>query len=425
MINFLFIFGLILLNGFFAAAEMAFVVARNARLQTFVDEGSKSAEITLQQKESPGSFLAMVQVGITLVATFASALGGANLTNELAPVIGEIPALAPYAPQVALGLVVLMITFLSLIFGELVPKQLALRDPDRFIMRIIRPLTLLTRVLQIPIRVLDATTQLVLRLLGQGEASEPSTTEQEIAVLANEAAAEGNIEVAEGLLISKIFAYTDTRVADVMTARPNMVSLSADSTLQSTIDIIAEHGYSRYPLMDGPDKVLGYIHVKDLLGLRLTDPIRGHARTVLTLPATMHLPSAFNIMQKSEVHLAVVVDEFGGVIGVVSMEDLIEEILGEIEDEHDETEPVMRREGEWEVDGAMSLLDVNQMLNSEFETSSHYTTLAGYFLEQHGQLPEEGDVISADSYTLTVAQMLGNRIARICVRSEEPPADEA
>ena len=418
MFNFLFIFVLILLNGVFAAAEMAFVAARNARLQTFADEGSGSAVMVIEEKNDPGRFLAMVQVGITLVATFASALGGLEAAQLIAPAISQIPPLAPYASQIALGIVVIAITFLSLVFGELVPKQLALRDPARFIMRIIRPLRFLTRLLRLPIRLLDFTTKLVLRLFGGADTPAPSTTEQEIAVLADEAASEGNIEAREGVMIRKVFAYTDTRIADVMTAKPHIVSLDASDTFGDALKTMQESGYSRYPVYGDDEELVGYIHFKDLIGLQSADSIRPYIREFLLLPATMRLPAAFTMMQRSEIHLAVVVDEFGGIIGVVSLEDMIEELLGEIEDEYDDAEEPTKQRGSWEIDGATSLLDVNQMLGAGFATSSHYTTLAGFFLEQWGSLPVVGDEISADNYTLTVLEIDGNRIAQIRIASE-------
>ncbi len=257
---------LILANGFFAASEIALISARSARLQTRANDGDKRALSALRLQAKPAEFLATVQVGITLVGTLASAVGGIEAAKRIGPQIARIPALSPYAEEIALGIVVAIISFASLLFGELVPKRLALQNPERFSTSVVAFMDFLTKTFRLPVNLLIRSADLVMRLLGRENMESDSINPEEIEVLVHRGAAEGVLLPAQAEMIERIFDYADRSTADEMTPRVEMVTFKEEIPTREALQIAKEHGFSRYPVIqEDIDHIRGYVHIKDLI----------------------------------------------------------------------------------------------------------------------------------------------------------------
>ncbi len=325
---------LILLNGFFAAAEMAFVTARPARLQGLADAGNRRALRVLALKENSADFLATVQIGITLVATLASAVGGADVARQFAPLLE--PLFGSFADRVALAIVVLVITYTSLVIGELVPKQLAIRNAEQFAMRVVHPLQWLQKIVWLPIRILNFSADALLSLFGATEEPQEIESTEELTLMVQKAAEEGVVDSAEEQLITSVFDYSETQLHHIMTPLANTLVLAESATIGEVLDEIRASGFSRIPIYaDAPTLVASFIHVKDLLGEDPATPLTTYARNVCKFSEALYLPVAYKQLIKAEQHLAIVENSAHEMIGIVTMEDILEELVGEIEDEHD------------------------------------------------------------------------------------------
>ncbi len=422
------IFLLILGNGFFAAAEMALVAARKARLQSMADEGNQRAATVLTIQEKPVNFLATVQIGITLIATLASAVGGAQLVKRVSPTLSSLPYIGQYAEQIALVVVVLLITFVSLVVGELVPKRLALKYAEGFAIWVAPPVQFLSRIAYVPLRILSFTTEFVLRLFGvtQEDEEEPPTP-QEIEFLVREAAADGTVLPVAEQLISRVFDYTDARVLDVMTPRTDLIALDVEMAPEEALDVARESGFSRFPVfVDHLDTILGYVHVKDIIWAEEHNNLRPFVRGIVYLPGSMHLPDAFSRLTREGKHMAIVLDEFGGTDGILTLEDLLEMLVGEIEDEHSPLaeQPSQQISGDWLVSGSTPLLDLSELLGIEFVTDGSYTTIAGYLLDELGTVPQGGEQVFKDGFVFTVEEMDRLRIASVRIHHRETAVSE-
>ena len=413
---------LTLANGLFAAAELALVAARKARLQAAADVGDARAVRALAVQEDPGNFLATVQVAITLIGTLAGAYGGAEVAGAISPLIREIPLLANYANQIALALVVVTIAYLSLVVGELVPKQLALQNPERLTLVVVGPLSVMSRILALPVRLLDLSAGALLRLLGSDRSAAQGTTPEEIEIMIKEAVASGTIQPVEERLITRIFDYTDLSVKDVMTPYTNVVALQIDSTPAKALETAERVGFSRFPVYGRDlDDILGYVHVKDLIWARNAANLRDYVRDVTFIPASVALPRAFTLLTKGGRHIAIVIDEFGGTDGIITLEDLLEVIVGEIEDEHSPRAARPQRETEnvWVVAGSTPIAEVDDLLDLTLREEGSYATLAGFILSELGVIPSAGEQVSKAGFVFTVEQVDRYRIASVRVTREE------
>ncbi|MEM8857128.1 MAG: hemolysin family protein [Chloroflexota bacterium] len=414
-----FILLLILANGFFAAAEMAFVTARPTKLRTLADQGNKSAERVLNARQESSDFLAMIQIGTTLVATLASAVGGASTARLVAPLLE--PVLGTYSENVALGIIVLIITYVTLVVGELVPKQFAMQNAERIAMAVIQPLNILQRVFWLPIKLLDISIGAITRLFGESEDALEFESPEEIAMIVQQAASDGVIDQREEDLITRVFDYAEASLADIMTPRPNIVSLQCEQTVDEARQLSVDTGFSRFIVIeDELDQILGYLHIKDLLMAEGEKDVKTFVREIIILPETLKVPPAFNRLIRSDAHLAIVIDEFGSVAGLVTMEDMLEEIVGEIEDEYSLIQPTVVRDGEhgWLLDGATSLLDLRNSIGIELPETGEFNTIAGYFLHVLGAVPNVGDFLIHKKFKMTIEEMEGYRIAQIRILDE-------
>ena len=410
---------LILANGFFAAAEMAVVTTRRTRLKVIEKAGDQRAAKVLAVQDNPGNFLAMVQIGITLVGTTAAAVGGAEIVRILSPFIASIQRLAPYAQEIALVIVVVVITYFTLVFGELVPKRLAIRNAENISLSFSSPLGLLSRLAHLPIRALSFSADVVLKLIGSSEEKYPSTSSEEIELLIQQGTAEGVIQPVEKRLISGVFDYTDRRVQDVMTPRTSIVALDVETLPSEALRMAKRFGYSRFPVYHNDlDQVVGYVHIKDIIWAQADSDLKSHTREVHFIPSGASLPNAFDVLTKAGRHMAIVLDEYGGTHGLLTLEDMLEEIVGEIEDEHSPiTEQLVHHaNGGWIFAGTTPISEVAELLGVDFQPQGIYTSLAGFILASLGKIPEAGEQIGKHGYIFTVKEMDRLRIASIHVR---------
>lgn len=412
---------LILINGFFAAVEMALVASRRPRLQSMVEDGHSGAVDVLKAKEHPGNYLATVQVGISLVGTLASAVGGAAAVPVLAELISTVPPLAPFADQLALIFIVLLITYLSLVFGELVPKQIALRSPEILATSFIRPISGLARIASIPIRILSFSTDFVLRIFAPSSGESPSTSSEEIELMLKEGTAEGIFQISEQAFVSGVFDYGDRKAQDVMTSRTELVAFDAKLTPQEALSAAAQSNFSRFPIYDeNIDQVLGYVHLKDLIWAEKSASLRDIARQIIFIPAKALLPQIYKQLTKERTHQAIVLDEHGGTAGMLTLEDVLEVIVGEIDDEYNLAESEIRVLGpnSWLVDGSTSIEELGDAIHVSFQPSGVYSTCAGLILAELGHIPSVGEKVVHQNYVFSVRKMDNLRIESVLIQGQ-------
>lgn len=424
---------LILLNGFFAGAEIALISARRSRIQQLAATGDGRARRVSLLQEDPERFLATVQIGVTFVGTLASAVGGATAIQVLSPLVRQIPlpALRSVAEVTALAAVVVAITYATLILGELVPKSLALRHAEPFALWVAGPLDRLARVSSLLVRFLTASNRLVLRLLGQPEAAQRAfVSEEELKHMLQEGRAQGIFDKTEEELIHSVFEFTEASVKEVMMPRPRIQAIDVETPVDQVLTFVIETGKSRYPVYrNSLDEVLGILYDRDLFRLLaekkpivLTEILR----PAFFAPETAQVSHLLKEMQRRRMPLALVVDEYGGLEGLVTIEDVIEEIVGEIQDEADrEPRPVERlRDGSYIVDASISIRDLAEQHHLQFPESAEYETLAGFVLAQLQRIPRGGEIVTHGDFRLTIVDMDGRRIARVKVerrgRAEGP-----
>ncbi len=414
------IFVLVLLNGFFAGSEIALVSARRSRIQQLAETGDSRAQRVARLQGDPDRFLATVQVGVTFVGTFASAVGGAAAVEALAPTLAQVPLVGPAAEAVALGLVVIAITYVSLILGELVPKSLALRHAVPFALGVAGIIDRLARMTFPLVRLLTTSNRLVLRLLGQqGVEARAFVSEDELKHMLQEGREQGVFDQTEQELIHSVFEFTESSVKAVMIPRPRIHAVDIEMPVEEVLRFINETGKSRYPVYRGSlDEVVGILHDKDLfrvLSERKPIVLAELLRPTFFVPETTRVSHLLKQMQRRRMPLALVVDEYGGVEGLITIEDLIEEIVGEIEDETDREDQAVRqlRDGSYVVDASISIHDLADQHRLVFSESAEYETLAGFLITQLQRMPRGGEIVNYEGWRLTIVEMHGRRIARV------------
>ena len=414
---------LILANGFFAASEIAMIAMRKSRIDALLEKGVTAAAAVARLKNDPDRFLATVQIGVTVVSSFASALGGAAAIGYLKPQIAEIPIsfVAHWADAIALTIVVLPISYLSLVFGELVPKSLALRYSEQIACFVARPIELLARVSGLFVKLLMASSNFVLRIFG-GKDNESASfiSVDEVKSLIREGTAKGIFNETERELIHSVFEFTDTPVKAVMKPRTEIHAIDAQSSLAEVAKDFVDSGFSRIPVFDGNlDKIIGILYNKDVfkaLQERSDFRIRDHLHQAFFVPSTLPTSELLKQLQRRRLAMALVVNEFGEVEGVVTLEDLVEEIVGEIRDEYDREElgPVDRLpDGSMVIQGSALLKDLKADYGLPFDESPDFHTLAGFMLSRLKRIPRGGEWVEENGYKLTIVDMEGRRIVKI------------
>lgn len=412
---------LILLNGYLAGTEIAVVTARKSTIQQMAESGSRNAKIFLRLKEEPDRFLATIQIGITAVNVLASAVGGAAAIKMIKPLLESVPfkPIAIVAEPAAIGIVVVLITFFTVIFGELVPKSIALIYPETIGLWTARTIETFSRMNSVFVKILTSCTSLVLSPFGQKPYTERAlVTEEEVKMLIKEGVRHGVFEPAEEKILQSIFEFTDMSVKEVMVPTTQMVALRIDMSPQDILSLIQEEQFSRYPVFGKePNDIRGILHAKDFLATLAktgqTD-LRRIIKPPFFIPETMKISLLLREMQRKRTHMALVVDEYGGIAGLVTIEDLIEEIVGEIRDEHDTESPVISMaDGSLLIDASISLRDLKEDHHILIPESPEYETLGGFLIMTLQKIPQVGDVVVLEGKRLRILEMVGQRISKV------------
>jgi CBS domain containing-hemolysin-like protein len=418
---------LVLANAFFVAAEFALVGARRTRLDEMARAGDRKARLARRAVQSLDRYISATQLGITLASLGLGWIGEPALAGLISGAFSWLPGVLATITTHAVASVIafIIITILHIILGELVPKAIALLYPEVVSGWVVVPLIGFAWVMAGPIAVLNGTANRLLRLLGidpPGE-SERLHSPEEIRMLVEQSTEGGSLLQEDARLLEGVFEFSEKTAQEVMTPRTQMAALEADLTVEAAADQVAINGRSRYPAFtDSLDEIIGVVHAKDILGALRSRPgqtIRTILRPPLFVPGTREVEDVLADMKRLKTHLAIVLDEYGGTAGLVTMEDLLEEIVGPIYDEHDPQDRVDATEGAPRIDGSMPISE----FNSEFDAAlddTDYTTIGGYIFGQLGRLPRVGDRVTVGRWTFEVVEMEGRRVKTVRLHAAKP-----
>lgn len=408
----------ILLNGIFALSETAVISSRKVRLQQRANEGDDGARAALQLSESPNIFVSTAQVGTTLMGVLAGAFGGATIASWFTTQLEIIPVIQPYAHFLSLIATVILIAAFTLILGELVPKRLALHEPERIAAFVARPMLLISKLISPLVHLMSAIADFVLSVVGITPSEDPLVTEEEIQVLLDQGTQAGVFEVAEQDMVAGVFSLSDRRVGSLMSPRTEIVWLDVNDTLESIRNTIAESAYSRFPVChDELDNVLGVIKARDLLLSHLSgEPLnlKAHLSPILYIPETSLASRALEMFKEANPELMLVVNEFGGVQGLLTLTDILEEIVGDIE--MGEPQATQRQDGSWLLDGMLSVEDFKEIFNiRHLPDEQEYETLGGFVMLHLGRIPDVADRFDWNNLTFEVMDMDNKRVDKVQV----------
>jgi putative hemolysin len=416
---------LTLLEAVFVAAEIALVTMRRTRVAQLVEEGSGSARRVQRLIAQPGRFLAVTQIGLTFIGFLASAFAAVSLTVELETALDGVPAVKNIAGPLSLVVVTLLLSLFTIVFGELVPKSLALAHTERFALSLSWLVDLLLRVLAPLVWLLTRITNAVTRMLGGDHMTENMMSTEELKLIVERGGEQGILEAEEEQMIAAVIELGERRAHEVMVPRTSIVALPGNATIEECIDRIVEGGHSRIPIYeDSVDEVVGILYAKDLLPfLKTADrprpSVRSLLRTPLFVPESMSIDDLLHEFQRRKVHIAIVLDEYGGTAGLVTIEDLLEEIVGEIQDEYDVEEPMVERLSDTEVrlDGRAAVDELEELFDMRLglQDEDEYDTIGGLIYHRIGGVPVPGDQVDVDGLTLTVESTDGRRVGKVLV----------
>lgn len=427
-INILIIVLLILVNSYFAGSEMALVSINDNKIRLMAESGDKKAASVKKLLSEPSRFLSTIQIGITLAGFLSSAFASDAFADILANSIISIGVPISYniLKPISVVVITLILSYFTLVFGELVPKRLAMQQAEKFSMKVVGPLQFLAAVTAPLVKLLTLSTNFFVRLAGGNPyADEEEVTEEEIRMMIDVGEEKGTIDEIEKVFINNVFDFDDKVVADVMVHRTRVVAISLDSSLDDIVEIINSEKFTRIPVYeDSIDNIVGVLHVKDLL-LYFTNnrenlpfDIKNFIRKPYFVPESKKLDELFRELQVKKIHMVVVVDEYGGTAGIITVEDLLEEIVGSILDEYDEEEYKYEKldESTYLFDGSISLNQVAELIGVILPVEE-YETLSGYVIGQLGQIPEEDEkpVVELDNLVFKVEEIEDKMLSRIKV----------
>ena len=416
---------LILVNGILSMSEAALMASRKARLQQQVNEGDRASQTALDLLKKPNIFLSTVQIGITLISVLAGAFGGATLAEFLAVEIAKIPTLAPYSESLALGIVVLIITVLTIWLGELVPKRLALHRPEKIARVVAGPMLFISRLFSPLIKIVSWSTDLVLRLMGINASEEQQVTEEELQVLLDQGTQAGVFEESEQDMIEGVFSIGDQRVYSLMTPRTEIVWLEVDDPPEEIRKKIAECPYSRFPVRDGSlENVVGVVRSRDLLLTNLAGEkinLRHNLHPAIYIPESAQASQALEMFKGGKAELMLVVDEFGAVQGLITLNDILSEIVEGIGT--DEPTATQRQDGSWLLDGMLTVDDFKEIFNlRDLPDEDSYETLGGFVMYSMGRIPQVSDKFEWNGLQFEVMDMDARRVDKVLVATIGKPA---
>jgi len=423
--EFLIILLLVIINGIFAMAEIALVSARKSRLEDKANSGNKGAKVALLLLQKPEEFLSTVQVGITLIGIVAGAYGGVALAEDIEPLIVQFEALRNYSLEISFIIVVGLITYLSLIIGELVPKSIAYNNPEGISIALAPSMRILSIITTPVVRFLSFSTKIVLKILGIKEKKEVPVTEEELKIMIEHGTRFGTIEEKENEMIKSIFRFGDRKAYTIMINRQDIVWININDTSDVIKDTIYKSNYSRLPLCKGSiDEILGIIRVKDFFRysekgkeLNLTEIMT----QPLFIPENLPAIKIIERFRETKIYVAIIVNEYGSTEGMITLHDLIENIFGELPEKYEKLgTPVFEREdGSLLIDGSMLIDELKERLKIHFEYSEEYTTLSGYVMLKLNRIPQVGDKFISESYKFEVVDMDGKRVDKVLVQKNE------
>jgi len=419
---------LIALVGFFSASEVAVLSTRKSRMKELADNGNRKAGIVLGFQNDPERFLATIHVGVIFSLTLASGIGGIMGFQHLGPALHESETewIRNGSGWISLGIIAISIGFLVVVFGELIPKSLGLRFSESVALRVAPLILLFATSFRLPVKVLTTTSNLFLALFKDKTTfTESRISEEEFKLMLEEGTKTGVIDKTEHELIKSIFEFTDTTAKEVMIPRPDVVALNIDTPREAIVKIVLEEGYSRMPVYrDTIDNILGVIYTKDLLGLleyRNIIVIQDIIRPAYFVPETIKISKLMRELQQRKMHMAIVIDEFGGTEGIVTMEDILEEIVGEIHDEYDEElkDIESSTDGSFLVNARIPIKGFNERFKVDIPQADEYETLSGFLNKLTGRIPDLNEEIRHDNLLFTVVKKSQRRIRMVRVRRVE------
>lgn len=428
--EFVIIFILIIINGFFAAAELAVISTRKSKIASLATAGDKKAILLEKVQKEPHNFLATIQIGVTIVGSLASALGGSAAIQYLRPLLGSVPlsVVRDAAEPLSIAIVVVGISYLFLVLGELAPKTIGLQFSEKIAMNVVKPIGMMAVAANIIVRFLTFSNRTILRLLGiTPKAGQAFITREEVQHVFSEGSEAGALTETEHTYIENVFEFTHTTVKEVMVPRTRIIALDLELPSDEIVRIVRENLYSRYPVFRGDmDHVIGFVHTKDILLGNLCSnreiDLAKIVRNLLYVPEGKKVSSLLKEMQRKRIQMALVVDEYGIMSGLVTTEDLLEELVGEIEDEHDigETRRVQKMpDGSLMVDALLPMDELEENLGVDVEEGLPFDTLAGLILDRLGRFPQKGETVEWQNYILTCEEVTETAILKVQISPRE------
>ena len=415
---------LVLANGIFSMTEMAIVSSRKSRLEQMQDDGVSGARVALQLAKEPNHMLSTVQVGITLIGILTGAFGGGALSQALSQMLKTIPFLVRYSDAISLGLVVAGITYASLIIGELVPKRLAMAFPEKIAIALAGPMSVFSRLTKPIVNFLSFSTQMILRLFSIKPSTEPPVTEDEIRILINQGTESGVFEETEKDMVDKVFLLNDIRIGALMTPRTQIEWLNVDAPSATILTTCLESKHSWLPVAQGKiDEIIGVVFVKELLIQHIAGnkfDITALARDILYIPKNMRALKALELLKSSGAEIALVADEYGGVSGLVTLDDILEEIVGDMPsfDEDEDPDIVQREDGSWLINGMLPIEEFKELFDLDElpgEDRDHFHTLGGFVVSYLGYIPGPTASIQWNELRIEVVDMDRTRVDKVLI----------
>ena len=415
---------LILLNGLFAMSEIAIVSSRKSRLEELMRKGNRKAKLVLTLSESPNRFLSTIQVGITLIAILIGVFGGSGLAHALDFKLFSLGLTEPLSYNLSLVIIIFVITFVSIIAGELVPKRFGMTNPESIAMAIAGPMHLLSKIMFPFVWLLSNTTDLIVNLFGIQKKSDSQVTEEEIKALLEEGTEVGEIQEIEQDIVERVFHLGDQRIGALMTHRNDIAWLNTGDPNELNVKIITDNTHSVYPLCEKDlDHVLGIIYAKDLLIAMLKDPdldLRRYLKEVNIVPSDKKAYQVLEKFKETRIHCGLVVDEFGSIEGIVTINDILDGLVGDITD-MDEPEVIKRSENTWLIDGKLAFFEfLHEFEIDDYDFSDkQFHSIAGFVIHQMKEIPKSGDSFDWGEYHFEIVEMDGNRIDKILLTKVE------
>lgn len=419
------ILGLILLNGIFSMSEIALVSSKKARLEILRKKGSKGAEVASVLHDEPTRFLSTVQIGITLIGILTGLFSGAQIATELDTWIATFPAISAYSNIISTTIVVLIVTYLTLVFGELIPKRLGMGNPEKIASLVAVPMSFVSMISRPFVSLLSASTHLIYRLMNI-PADDNKVTEEEILALIDEGTTSGSVEMIEQDIMENIFYLGDKRLESLMTHISDVVTVDSSSTYEDVLAVFREHRFSTYPVHEGDkDHIIGLISIKEVFSLKETADfmVASMLRPIHFFPEYTRSYKVLETFMESKMHHGIIVDEFGSLLGLVTMNDLLNDLVGNLsEEESISYEFIQRDENSWLVDGMYPFIDLLKKFDIDDEPfrNAHYHTVAGFMINTLKKLPSTGDVVHWKNYKLEVVDMDHRRVDKIMLSQTVP-----